>query len=764
MSWFGRVKKRGKLKEQQALPSPFTADAPISQPDQDLLGRGEFASQLSELFASWKSDQSLIVALRGSWGEGKSSLKNLVLHSFKDRPHPPRAVQFNPWRYGDSQSIATAFYDEVAVAIGATGNPFFGFFRAKAFRAYGQLLTPVSEGLKVAGTHLPSIVTWITSLGLLTVGATTILKGLPVASVAGWILGIAGALGVLGKALQGLAGMNQHDKPLEVVRSSLEKKLKKLQQPILVIIDDIDRLEPEEIRTVFRHVKANADFPNITYLLLYQRDIVERALDAISGNEGRAYLDKIVQAAFDLPVVDHSRVLTAFGAALERLLSGYLNAENGFDPIRWSNVFQGGIKHYLDNLRDVHRLVASLTVHLEMHRGTRVLEVNVIDFVAIETLRLFEPDVFAAIAGEKALMTGLSSFDEARSKLRLEGIVARAPEQNRETVEDMIQQMFPPAEHYFRSHQYSGEFVAEWKETRRICTESYFDRYFSLRLADDSISDSEMIEILDQAGDATQLANAIADIRERKLLVAFFRCLDDMKKRLPLEKVATLLPAMMEAAEHFDEDQSFGIGSPAVSAWRSASWYVRQEKDPDKRGQIVLDAMRKTDAITVAATLIGLDMDRRAKGKAADEMIFTDAQLEYAKGLWSQKFKLGYLVNANAVLADHRFVSHLFTWRNFGHEDDARSYVSALLHKPDTFIPTLKSFRAISTSQAFGDRMATVHRRLRLSSVVAFIEFDRLKKIAAECDQSTLDEEGRALVNQVLKATSPDDSFDDDDD
>lgn len=764
MNWFGWIKKWRRAKELKHSSSPFTADTPISQPDQDLLGRGEFATQLSKLLASWKSDQSLIVALRGSWGEGKSSLKNLVLYSFKDHPHPPKVVQFNPWRYGDSQSITTAFYDEVAVAIGATGNRISAFFRAKSFRAYGRLLTPVSEGLKSAGMHLPSLVTWITSLGLLTVGATTIVQGLPVAIVAGWILGIAGVLGVIGKALQWLAGMSQHEQPLEKVRSKLGKKLKKLQQPILVIIDDIDRLEPEEIRTVFRHVKANADFPNITYLLLYQRDIVERALDEISGNEGRAYLDKIVQAAFDLPAVDHSRVLTAFGAALDRLLSGYLNAENGFDQIRWSNVFQGGIKHYLNNLRDVHRLLASLTVHLELHQGTRVLEVNIIDFVAIETLRLFEPDIFAAIAGEKTLMTGLNPIYEDRSKARVEAIVALAPERSRETVEDMLQQLFPPVERYFSSSHYSGEFVAEWKETRRICTESYFDRYFSLRLAEGAISDSEMIEILDQAADATLLAKSIADIRERNLLSAFFRHLDDMKKQLPLDKVETLLPAMMEAAEYFDEEQSFGISSPAVSAWRSASWYVRQENVPEKRGQIVLDAMDKTDAITVAGTLIGLDMDMRTKGKTADDMIFTDTQLEVAKSKWSQKFKLNQLKDANVALADHRFVSHLFTWKNFGHENDARSYISALLNNAETFVPTLKAFRSMSTSQAFGDRMATVHRRLRLSNLATFIEFNRLKKIAAECDQSTLDEEGRVLVNKILKATSTEDSFDEDDD
>ncbi|MBW8880218.1 MAG: hypothetical protein JF615_01990, partial [Asticcacaulis sp.] len=144
-------------------------------------------------------------------------------------------------------------------------------------------------------------------------------------------------------------------KPLELVRADLEQKLKKLDRPLIVVIDDIDRLEADQIRTVFRHVKANADLPRLTYLLLFQPTVVEAALNPVAAGDGRGYLEKIIQASFDLPAVEISRVHKALFAALDLALAGNLTPRDGFDALRWGNLFHGGLKLFIQNLRDVHR-------------------------------------------------------------------------------------------------------------------------------------------------------------------------------------------------------------------------------------------------------------------------------------------------------------------------------------------------------------------------------------------------------------------------
>lgn len=70
-------------------------------------------------------------------------------------------------------------------------------------------------------------------------------------------------------------------------------------QSIIVIIDDLDRLPAEEIRSMIQAIKAVADFPQITYLLAYDPNIIARAFDD-DEKFGLAYLKKIVQVAYPL--------------------------------------------------------------------------------------------------------------------------------------------------------------------------------------------------------------------------------------------------------------------------------------------------------------------------------------------------------------------------------------------------------------------------------------------------------------------------------
>ena len=62
-------------------------------------------------------------------------------------------------------------------------------------------------------------------------------------------------------------------------RKVIETELRQLKKPVLVVIDDIDRLNIDEIRDIFRLVRLTGSFPNIVYLLAFDRARVEQALD-----------------------------------------------------------------------------------------------------------------------------------------------------------------------------------------------------------------------------------------------------------------------------------------------------------------------------------------------------------------------------------------------------------------------------------------------------------------------------------------------------
>ncbi|MBW4035172.1 MAG: hypothetical protein HIU90_06835 [Proteobacteria bacterium] len=339
-------------------------DAPISTPEQDILGRTGFATELAEVIANQHTPESLVLALRGDWGSGKSSLKNLIIGVLRDRfQEQVKVLEFNPWQWGSDETISRAFFREIAAALGQADRSLKGRRRANKFREYAKTLTSLSSALKRAGEKTSSVVGWLTGIGLLTAGAGLVLPGLPVTKVAACFLLTSGVIAIVAR-VAGALGANKHEgKPLEFVRADLEDRLRSLPRNLLVVVDDIDRLEPEQIRLVVRLVKSNANLPKITYLLLFQRSIVEEALKLLSNENGRRYLEKIVQASFDVPMVEGARVEAAVLSGLDKLLSGELTFQNGFDETRWGNLWQGGLRKLFRNLRDVQRFLAALSVH-----------------------------------------------------------------------------------------------------------------------------------------------------------------------------------------------------------------------------------------------------------------------------------------------------------------------------------------------------------------------------------------------------------------
>jgi predicted KAP-like P-loop ATPase len=79
---------------------PFSADRPITSRSADLLGRGAFAESLASAIRGWKDLDSLVIALYGPWGAGKSLIKNMMLEALRgSKEDCPSIVEFNPWQW-----------------------------------------------------------------------------------------------------------------------------------------------------------------------------------------------------------------------------------------------------------------------------------------------------------------------------------------------------------------------------------------------------------------------------------------------------------------------------------------------------------------------------------------------------------------------------------------------------------------------------------------------------------------------------------------
>jgi predicted KAP-like P-loop ATPase len=305
----------------------------LEKVEEDELIRSEFADRVAKELLGWnRRNDSLVIGLNGDWGTGKTTLKNFILNCIsarcKGNKLPPLAVvEFNPWRWSNQNKILEGFFNEVG-----------SIFDSKYFpdTSKAKRLAHLWDGFAMASTTFGGLAKRIqlsvTAVFALLAGGSGVLSNyLPIGQVEPWLsvlsIGlflIATACFFFSKVAENLVKwvnwkVNIPGLSLDEARKKLQSELKTLNAPILVVIDDIDRLTNSEMRLMVQLVKANVNFPNVIYLLLFQKEVLARALDDDSGANGMGFLDKIVQVELQVPSAPDFRMRKMLGDGLDQI-------------------------------------------------------------------------------------------------------------------------------------------------------------------------------------------------------------------------------------------------------------------------------------------------------------------------------------------------------------------------------------------------------------------------------------------------------------
>ncbi len=727
------------------------ADVPIRHSAQDLLSRTVLAGRIAELLASPGSREGRVFAIRGGWGFGKSSLKNLVIEALNNTDTRASYLEFNPWQWGDADSIARALFQQMAGRLGGAHAPE-AKKRAKALRRYGEILVGGSGSLSKVSDE-KSLSSWLNSAALVGAALGIGFPTLPTQIFAAVTLAAAGLTMAIGRILKWF-GQDLSSVPLDEVREDLETRLRKLERPLIIFVDDIDRLEPDQIRLLFRQIKVNANLPNLLFVLLFQPSIVERALAPVAGDEGRQFLEKIVQAHFDLPPVPADKIFQIFGAQLSELLEDVATPDNGFEQRRWGNIALGGINPFVRNLRDVRRLLTSIEIHLPMHRGARVFEVNILDFLALETLRVFEPDLHDLLAANKSLLLQsqrIGHHHEQPDREAITALLAAVAEKNRDACKALIKELFPTIEWALDGYYYSdGETARGWMRERRVCTERNFDRYFMLQLADGKMSESEFAALTEAVSNPEALLAIVGELRQRGLLGALAARLDESVNDLPLMHFDRVLILIVTLGEEMGRVPGVKdpFNTPFLSCWRAALWYLKRVEQPELRSATLLRVMQATNALSVPAVLISLDIERRTKPNDNDiEPVFDNEGLEQLKEGWIVQIEQ-LSADIDAMLNDDHLVSHLYRWRDLSPAGIAapQAWVRRIIANDSVLVRLLVRFLSVGSQQIFGDRVATKSESFRQDTLEDFFALSELEGRLMRLDRASLDAEQRRVL------------------
>lgn len=319
---------------------------------------------------------------------------------------------------------------------------------------------------------------------------------------------------------------------------------------------------------------------------------------AINGQE---FLEKIVQVGFDIPRIEGTRLEKVLLAALDKLLTE-ADAGGRFDQTRWSNLFLGALRPYFQTLRDVYRYLASLSFHVSLFRSAASFEVNPVDLIALEVLRVFEPAVYQRLPGAKRELTSSrapahGSHDQnERTKKLIESIVEAASQ--RDQAREIVKALFPPVEWVFPGLTSDHHFEKKWLRDLRLCHADVFDRYFHLAIPEGDISQAELDQLLSLVGNREALVAEFRKLNGRGLLGTALDRLEAHEQKVDPDRAVPFITALFDIGDELSKDQGdfFSI-SPDRRASRITRGYLKQVSDPGTRVKILKEAMETSTAL-----------------------------------------------------------------------------------------------------------------------------------------------------------------------
>ncbi|MGZ3745371.1 MAG: KAP family P-loop NTPase fold protein [Pseudobdellovibrionaceae bacterium] len=738
----------------------FASDRPITKVEDDLLGRSGFSSDLANAMASWHGNDSLVVTLHGDWGSGKSSIKNMALSRLEAiAVDKPDIIEFTPWEWAEQEKITASFFQEISKSIGRKDKSKSGKKLSATLKKYGRYLNTGETVVSGLSSALPTLFVLATLIGVggnfsneTWVNNTSAFMLLVLGCWAAALKWGNGFLDKLSGNIEETA--KEKEQSLSDIRQELAALLLKRKAPLIVVMDDLDRLTSSQLRMVFQLIKANLEFPNVVFLLLFQRDLVEDKMN--DGKQlGRDYLEKIIQVPFDIPRIETTRLHSLLFNRLDKIIEQDKSAENMFDSGRWENIFHGALNTYFDNLRSVYRYTSTLSFHFTLLKGKSAFEVNPVDLIAIECLRVFEPDVYKEIARAKEIFTKNGSDRYGRSEdstaSLINGILDKASSGKRNAVKEIVEQLFPTIEWALGGTHYSGDFASTWLREMRVCHPSNFDKYFQFSIPSGELSNSDLREMLDLTSDSEKFSAFILSLKERGILKNALSQFESFTDEVPLGNGSSYVKGILDIGDKVDhESTGFTFFSSNTHAVRLVVWFLRRIEDLEERGKLLLNCFKASNGISIVEHILQGDENRREKSDA--DQILRDVEFELLKAEFVKKLENMSVNSPDELLAHEHLVSFLYRWKRWGDEDKVIDWLKLQTRSAEGCINLLKRFVNKSSSQATGDYVVKITTYIKLENIENFLEIAPIKEKVRDLDESKLDSEAQEALKAFKEA------------
>lgn len=449
-------------KEYETDMSKYHSDQPVLKKANDEYNRSIFVADFINILSNFEEKENYVIGLYAKWGLGKTSTVNMILESLNHKENF-YGVYLSAWALGgEYEDILWDILDQVSRKIsGKTA-------RTKRSRL-GRLLS------KTSNAEFPFDLE--TSLDLNGGGhkETKISSGKIISTVS-----------YFGQLLSSSDNIEKARKRVEEIVG--DKK-------VVVFIDDLDRLEGRQIIDILRSINTIANYGGITYILPFDKRYVCSALEEVipKKSNGDEFLEKLIQIPINLPALTQSKLDKIMLVKLDQLLQEFKITLTEGEVQRFQRIYYYSANKYITSPRDINKILNVLRFKLPLIDG----EINVVDTIVIELIRVFDESLYEKIRLNRELLVKSSQADRyfmdkdnKTRKMDFDNVFKNITDEKTQ----LIQKLFPII-YDICNNQYSIN-VEELRRQQRIASENYFDLYFASLDEEEGISHKKIIKIL----------------------------------------------------------------------------------------------------------------------------------------------------------------------------------------------------------------------------------------------------------------------------
>lgn len=412
----------------------FSLDKPKEQYENNNLK--QYASLIAKkLMSTDISDQSYAIGITGKWGVGKTTFLNLLKNEIAEKAE---IVEFNPWMCRSPEQVT---------------NDFFASLRHQLSPKHSTLSKSIKEYAK-----------YINNITLEPHKAFGIEMSIPL-----------------------------KEDSLYEKKKILSEKFSRLSHPVVVVIDDIDRLEREEVFEVLRLIRNTADLNNTIYIVAYDKEYVTSVLEEENIKDAASYLEKIFPVEVHLPRVDDSLIWKTLRKDFSKQ-----DKFKGFFTKKLFAQFSYNeriiILRVLNNYRRAKRFARLYMLNFDYITEQYKGEIKLLDLFWLELLQMYDKKVYDKLADDPY---NLLYIEKDRDRFCLKKGILHSFKGNEDNAYE--------GDKYWKNEtpqileQMFGQFIKTRKES--ICYLENFDKYFALSVSPNKLSFKALKDLFSEEND-----------------------------------------------------------------------------------------------------------------------------------------------------------------------------------------------------------------------------------------------------------------------